>query len=823
MKKKTRALLFIHVALLVLSAAIISTAVPSVWAATDPTLIGGTAVTGYSGTPTPITDLQLSGTGNPTTPVKLRVTSGSLSMSTTTGLTFTGSSSGSTLQFSGTLSNINAALATLQYTRGSTGTDTLEASLVSPGEVFFPDNGHLYEYVSSTTTWNQAKTAAEGRTKYAATGYLTTITSQSENDFVAARLVNAGWMGASDASAEGTWRWVTGPENNTQFWSGNFNGSAFGGNYANWNTGEPNDSGSNEDCGQFLSGSSGKWNDLPCSVTTLPGYVVEYGSNSSPIEVSSKNVSITTQAPNQYPNLPASLGPTNLANNSWSTNTAPTFTYSLLDSDSGDTVGYRIQVDDSADFSSPIIDYTSGTKSQGSFNFVVGQTAGAGTSGVGSYSVGSVGQTLANGSYYWRVRAFDNVGANSSYATANGGAVAFKIDTTAPTTPGQPATASPTTNTEPTFTWTASTDTGSGLAPSAAYTIEWSQYSDFSSVHTATATTASYTITSGQALADGVWYFRVKATDALNTVSAYSSTSTVIVDTTAPTIPTTLLVTSPATVNTPTVSWSASADATVGLDTPAYTLEWSPYADFSSAVTTDTTSLTSYTLTTVLADGTWYFRVKASDTLHNESSFSTAASIAIDTAPKAATPSPQAPAAQQNVESQFLSSSNTNTAASDDTPQTADPTPTQIILNSFTEYTDGDGKELSLQVGQVIYFYLHNEQHSVTIKEIHDDYIVATIASTPRDVRINRDGTVEYDVDQDGTRDIVISLKAVTSGTASILFKLPSSPSADAVHEAPNNKDNGEINWLIIALIILAVTTCLYAIWRRKKREHPTI
>jgi len=264
----------------------------------DWTISGSNSFTGAVSVAMPITDLQISGDPD-TVPVKLRVTSGTLQMTTTTGLTFTGGTSGSTLQFTGTLANVNAALATLRYTRGSVGTDTLEVSLVSPGEVFFSDNGHLYEYISQTTTWTQARDAALLLTRYGANGYLTTITSQNENDFVAARLANAGWMGASDAGTEGTWKWVTGPENNTTFWQGVSNGSTVGGNYANWGTGEPNDFNNGvpgEDCGQFLSGGSGRWNDLPCSGTTLPGYVVEFGAPGNMPTVVAKNISISTVA-----------------------------------------------------------------------------------------------------------------------------------------------------------------------------------------------------------------------------------------------------------------------------------------------------------------------------------------------------------------------------------------------------------------------------------------------------------------------------------------------------------------------------------------------
>lgn len=420
-------LLFISVFLLTLIVPLKAFATP------DPALTGGSTVTSYSGSAAPITDLQVTGTGNPSVPVKLHVTSGSLALGSETGLTFTGSHTGVTLQFTGSMSDVNAALATLTYTRTGTGSDTLEASLVNPGEVFFPENGHLYEYVSFTATWNNAKTNAEGRTKYGAIGYLTTITSQNENDFVAARLLNAGWMGASDVTTEGDWKWVTGPEIGTSFWLGLSGGSTVNGMYANWGSGEPNDSGSNEDCAQFLTGGTGKWNDLPCSVTTLPGYVVEYGSNTSPIDVSSKNVSITTVAANNYPSVPSVLGSSSYINGSTHTSAATSLSFTLSDSDGSDTLSYRIQIDDTNDFSSPIVDFTSTTATQGAKIFTVGQLASG-----GSYASGSAGQVLSDGAYYWRVKAIDNHAAESSYATANSGAVAFRISIPTPTPTPQP-------------------------------------------------------------------------------------------------------------------------------------------------------------------------------------------------------------------------------------------------------------------------------------------------------------------------------------------------------------------------------------------------
>lgn len=280
-------------------------AAPSAYASLS--LTAGTNATTTPNVATSITGFQIVGPAASTTPVKLRSTNGTLSLSSVSGVTMTGNNSG-TVNLSGTVEKLNTALASLTYTRGSTGTDTLEVSLVEPTLVFFEGNGHLYEYISYSSTWNQAKSAAEALTRYGATGYLATITSADENAFVTARLANAGWMGASDVSVEGAWRWVTGPENGTQFWSGTSGGSTVNGNYANWGTGEPNNSGE-EDCAQYLTGGTGKWNDLPCSTFSLPGYVAEFGAPGNEPTVIAQNISIVTA---DVPAL-SSLSPANSA------------------------------------------------------------------------------------------------------------------------------------------------------------------------------------------------------------------------------------------------------------------------------------------------------------------------------------------------------------------------------------------------------------------------------------------------------------------------------------------------------------------------------
>jgi len=139
----------------------------------------------------------------------------------------------------------------------------------------------------------------------------------------------------------------------------------------------------------------------------------------------------TFLACNNSPSDPTFLAPASYVDGSWDNDNTPTLTFTLSDTDGSDTVKYTIQIDDTSNFSSLVVDYTSALAAQGagSFTFTVGQVVGGGT-----YTTGTGGQTLSDSAeYYWRVKAIDNSSAESSYSTANSGAIAFKIDTTAPT------------------------------------------------------------------------------------------------------------------------------------------------------------------------------------------------------------------------------------------------------------------------------------------------------------------------------------------------------------------------------------------------------
>lgn len=126
--------------------------------------------------------------------------------------------------------------------------------------------GHYYYLYSGgiASTYDEAAQYCENKG-----GYLATLTSKEENDFVYSYIMQQGcdsaYFGLSDAIREGNWEWCTGEPFN----------------YSNWHAGEPNGENSYEDYALlYYKFTDGTWNDGDFGNSTVGGgnaFVCEWG------------------------------------------------------------------------------------------------------------------------------------------------------------------------------------------------------------------------------------------------------------------------------------------------------------------------------------------------------------------------------------------------------------------------------------------------------------------------------------------------------------------------------------------------------------------
>jgi len=210
-------------------------------------------------------------------------------LTTTTGLTpasgFTLSGNKSKLVFTGTMANINAALATLKINTGATAGSvqvSVSATINPTGFYYNPINGHFYKPVTLGDTYTGARAASLLSTFKGQRGYLVTITSADENSFIFVNVPQANiWFAATDEVIDGTWVIDAGPEKGTVMKTSN--GQLAGnrpGVYNNWAGGEPNGSNHSEDYAVTNWSGQSTWNDLSNNWTNP--YIIEYGTWTNP-------------------------------------------------------------------------------------------------------------------------------------------------------------------------------------------------------------------------------------------------------------------------------------------------------------------------------------------------------------------------------------------------------------------------------------------------------------------------------------------------------------------------------------------------------------
>ena len=249
--------------------------------------------------------------------ISVPATSGTLSLGVTTGLTLSygyTSFTGSELIFVGSQSAVNTALRSLTFTSSKTyiyATTVLKTMFAESkdGLAYSPANQHFYRFVAGRISPKDAAVEAAATREFGLTGYLATITSFDENNFVSNKLEGAKnvVINGSDADKEETWKFVGGPEDGQIFFQGCGTTGTSNGKFVYWNPeGEPNNwisqqnkcggtaydpaAAAGEDCvvtnwnGKSVAAQyrGGYWNDFECTAvkgdeTDIGGYVVEYG------------------------------------------------------------------------------------------------------------------------------------------------------------------------------------------------------------------------------------------------------------------------------------------------------------------------------------------------------------------------------------------------------------------------------------------------------------------------------------------------------------------------------------------------------------------
>jgi len=111
--------------------------------------------------------------------------------------------------------------------------------------------GACYLFFNDNQTWANARASCEALVPPA---HLATIVTTEENALLAPYLGTADWyIGLTDADLEGVFRWSTGETLA----------------YSNWRSGEPNNSGGNEDCAVLEGHTGALWDDRPCGLAYL--------------------------------------------------------------------------------------------------------------------------------------------------------------------------------------------------------------------------------------------------------------------------------------------------------------------------------------------------------------------------------------------------------------------------------------------------------------------------------------------------------------------------------------------------------------------------
>jgi hypothetical protein len=148
---------------------------------------------------------------------------------------------------------------------------------------FNAETGKFYKVVSTTTSFATASSTAASTTVNGIGGQLVNIRSGHEQAYLFNLIQSSAtlefYLGATDTTTEGSWKWISGGSEVDQFWSGASTGYRVDNAYTNWHTSEPQ-GGATENYATIRR-TDGIWLDV--SGSGGKGYIIEWPFRSTAI------------------------------------------------------------------------------------------------------------------------------------------------------------------------------------------------------------------------------------------------------------------------------------------------------------------------------------------------------------------------------------------------------------------------------------------------------------------------------------------------------------------------------------------------------------
>ena len=147
-----------------------------------------------------------------------------------------------------------------------------------PNLRYSAETGKFYKFFQANESWSDARDLAVSQALNGASGQLVTIRSAFENELVHQLIDDESWLGGTDATVEGEWRWLEDGSESDLFWNGNGTGYAPSDVWANWSPGGGGQPNGNSSVNYFtVAANNGTWWDKSGSDTH--SYVVEWNAD----------------------------------------------------------------------------------------------------------------------------------------------------------------------------------------------------------------------------------------------------------------------------------------------------------------------------------------------------------------------------------------------------------------------------------------------------------------------------------------------------------------------------------------------------------------